>query len=124
MKLLTVDDSLMIRRLIVETAQVINMESVTAKCAEDAITILEREGSNISLILLDWNMPGMSGYDLLKVIKADPRWSQIPVMMVTSESYKTQVIMAIKAGAAGYLMKPFAQQDLATKILQCLGLGT
>lgn len=124
MKLLTVDDSLMMRRLIVEAAQVINLESVTAKNAEEALAILEREGSEVSIILLDWNMPGMTGYDLLKIIKADPRWTQIPVMMVTSESHKTQVIMAIKAGATSYLMKPFAQQDLSTKILQCLGLGT
>lgn len=123
MKLLTVDDSFMMRKLIIDSAQVVGMEGLMAKSGEEAITVLEKEAANISIILLDWNMPGMSGFDLLKIIKADARWSHIPVMMVTTESHKSSVIMAIKAGAKSYLSKPFSQQDLATKILQCLGMG-
>ena len=73
------------------------------------------------LILLDVNMPGMNGIEALKRIKADPRWSKIPVMMVTSESERAHVIEAIQSGASSYLAKPFAPEDLIKKIMQNVG---
>ena len=63
----------------------------------------------------------MNGLELLKVIKNDPRWSGIPVMMVTSESERQNVVTAIQAGASSYLAKPFAPEDLIKKIMQSMG---
>ncbi len=123
MKLLTVDDSLVMRQLIVQNAKTLGLETAEARDANEALAVLEREGDSISVILLDWNMPGMNGYELLKRIKQDSRWAKIPVMMLTTEGQKSSVVAALKAGAVNYMIKPFAQEDLSIKIMQCLGQG-
>lgn len=122
MKLLTVDDSMMVRKIICEAAHVLGIEPLQAKDAQEALLVLEKHATEISVIVLDWNMPGMSGFELLQLLKASPNYSKIPVIMVTTESHKTSIINAIKAGAATYLTKPFALQDLTTRIMQCLGM--
>jgi DNA-binding response OmpR family regulator len=68
------------------------------------------------LILLDWNMPNMDGLTFLKTIKADDTFKNIPVIMVTSESEKTRIIEAIKAGAVNYVVKPFSKEVILEKI--------
>ena len=123
MKILTVDDSLTMRRLIANAASVMEVETQGAAGGEEALQILEKEPGGFSMILLDVNMPGMSGLELLKKIKADARWSAIPVMMVTNESERKTVVEAIQAGAVSYLAKPFAPVDLVKKIAQSLGQG-
>ena len=121
MKILTVDDSATMRRIIAGAASVMGIETLGAGNGLDALKILEKEGDSISLILLDVNMPEMNGIEALKRIKADPRWSKIPVMMVTSESERAHVIEAIQSGASSYLAKPFAPEDLIKKIMQNVG---
>ncbi|HBA84066.1 MAG TPA: response regulator [Verrucomicrobia bacterium] len=121
MKILTVDDSSTMRRIIAGAASVMGIETLGASRGHEALQILEKEGGAIALILLDVNMPEMSGIELLKILKADPRWSKIPVMMVTSESERTSVIEAIQAGASSYLAKPFVPEDLIKKIMQTVG---
>ena len=121
MKILTVDDSATMRRIIAGAASVMGIETLGAGNGLEALKILEKEGDSISLILLDVNMPGMDGIEALKRIKADPRWSKIPVMMVTSESERAHVIEAIQSGASSYLAKPFAPEDLIKKIMQNVG---
>jgi two-component system chemotaxis response regulator CheY len=123
MKILSVDDSSTMRRIIAGAAGVMGIETLGAANGAEALKILEAESAHISVILLDINMPGMSGLELLKKIKADPRWAAIPVMMVTSESERQNVIEAIQAGASSYLAKPFAPEDLIKKIAQSLGHG-
>lgn len=123
MKILTVDDSMTIRRIIAGAASVMGFETIGAPDAAEALKVLETEGANLSLVLLDINMPGISGLDLLKIIKADSRWKAIPVMMVTSETERASVITAIQAGATSYLAKPFAPEDLIKKIMQSIGQG-
>jgi len=123
MKILSVDDSFTMRRIIANAASVLDITTLEAPEAESALDILEQEGNNLSLILLDWNMPGLNGLELLKRIKAHPAWKDVPVMMVTSESNRAAMIEAIQAGAKNYLTKPFAQEDLVTKIMQTLGQG-
>ncbi|HOE91249.1 MAG TPA: response regulator, partial [Candidatus Cloacimonadota bacterium] len=76
------------------------------------------------LIFLDINMPGMNGYDLLKIIKTSDEYKHIPVMMVTTEGERKNVIKAIQAGADNYLTKPFTPEDLSIKILECLGISS
>ena len=75
------------------------------------------------MVILDWNMPVMNGIDCLREIKTDPELSDIPVMMLTTESERERMTLAIREGASHYCTKPFTPEDLATKILECLGLG-
>ncbi len=123
MKILSVDDSMVMLRIISDAAAVIGAETVTARNGTLALKVLEEQGSDISMILLDWNMPGMTGLEFLQKVKSDPRWKDIPVMMVTSEGNPDNVKKALIAGATNYLVKPFAQEDLESKIMQCLGQG-
>lgn len=122
MKLLTVDDSAMVRKIISDAAAVIGFEALEAATGEEAMQILQKEGNNVSLVLLDWNMPGMNGLEVLQKIKADPVINKIPVMMVTTESERKNIIKAIQQGASNYLSKPFAPEDLITKMMNSLGM--
>lgn len=123
MKILTVDDSRMIRVIIKNTVKGLGYDVLEASNSEEALKVLEKDYSEIGLILLDWNMPGMNGFELLKIIKSNPDYKNIPTMMVTTEGERANVIMAIQVGAENYLTKPFTPEDLSTKILECLGLG-
>jgi len=123
MKILTVDDSRIIRRIIKGVISTLDYETVEADCGDAALEILGRQGDEISLVLLDWNMPGMNGLEVLQTIKADDSIKDIPVMMVTTESEKGNIVKAIQNGADNYLTKPFVQEDLVAKIMECLGMG-
>ena len=123
MKIMSVDDSRMIRRLIGSAVSVVGFEMLEAGNGKQALEILETEYANVGLIMLDWNMPEMDGYECLLAIKADERFKHIPVMMCTTESERENVIKAIKAGAKSYVSKPFTPEDLVTKIMECLGQG-
>lgn len=123
MKILSVDDSFVIRRIITDAVSVIGFDVVGAANGQEALDVLEREHTDINLILLDWNMPVMDGYTTLCNIRADERFSGIPVMMVTTEAERENVVRAIQAGANNYLCKPFSPQDLTTKVMESLGMG-
>ncbi len=123
MKILVVDDSLVMRRIIGSAAGVLGAECIEAANGQLALGRLNAEPDAFCLVCLDWNMPVMSGYDFLKALRADPRWSTLPVLMITTEGSRDSIIAALKAGATGYLTKPFNQQDLQSKIMDCLGLG-
>ncbi len=123
MKILTVDDSRMIRMIIINTLKSLGYEALEAANADIALEVLQEKSEEINLILLDWNMPGMNGYDLLKLIKASDKYKHIPVMMVTTEGERKNVIKAIQSGAENYLTKPFTPEDLSIKILECLGMS-
>jgi two-component system, chemotaxis family, chemotaxis protein CheY len=123
MKVLSVDDSRMIRRLIGSAISVMGFEVLEAGDGKQALAVLETEYPNVGLVMLDWNMPEMDGYECLVAIKADERFKHIPVMMCTTESERENVIKAIQAGAKSYVTKPFSPEDLVTKIMECLGQG-
>jgi two-component system chemotaxis response regulator CheY len=113
----------MIRRVIKDAAATLGFEALEAKDGLHAMEVLAANRQDIGLVLMDWNMPGPSGYEVLKQMKADQDLQHIPVMMVTTEGESKNIVMAIQAGAVNYLTKPFAQEDLAAKILESLGLG-
>ncbi len=120
MKLLVVDDSLMTRKVIKTVAAALDMEVVEAQDGIEALEMLPNIYSEINLILLDWNMPAMNGYDVLVKIKENEQYKHIPVMMVTTEGQKSHIVAAIRAGACNYLTKPFAADELESKIIECL----
>lgn len=118
-KILSVDDSAIIRKIIRSAVEVLKYELLEASDGEEAISILKKE-DDIKLILLDWNMPGMNGYEFLKLAKSNNLFKNIPIMMVTTESEKENIIKAVKAGVANYLVKPFNTEELIKKIMQCV----
>lgn len=123
LKLLSVDDSNIVRKIMRGAAEVLNYELLEAADGIEGLELLEGEYQEVDLILLDWNMPGMNGYDFLTAVKADERYKSIPVMMVTTETEKTSIIKAIQAGAVHYMIKPFTIEELVKKILESLGQG-
>ncbi|MCB2291645.1 response regulator [Clostridium sp. CS001] len=123
MKILSVDDSAIIRKIIKMAVEVIEYEFLEAGDGEEALSIIEKDYCNISLILLDLNMPGINGFELLKIIKSDDRFKNIPVMMVTTESEKLSIIKAIKSGASHYVVKPFTMEEVTKKMFEALGKG-
>jgi two-component system chemotaxis response regulator CheY len=124
MKILSVDDSAIIRKIIRSGVELLDHQFIEAEDGLEALEVLRSDNSSeISLILLDWNMPGMDGLNFLQTIKSDISLSHIPVMMVTTESEKNSIIQAIQAGAINYLVKPFSIEELTKKILECTGEG-
>jgi len=121
MKLLVVDDSSVTRKIIKAVAGVLKMETEEAQDGIEALEILSNRYEEIDLVLLDWNMPEISGYDVLVKIKSDDKYKNIPVMMVTTEGQKSNIIAAVRAGADNYLTKPFTAEALESKITECIG---
>ncbi len=122
-KILAVDDSKMMLRILSGAIEMLGYEPLKATNGKEALEVLKEHSGEIVLILLDWNMPEMNGFETLKALKEEDAYQTIPVMMVTTESEQKNVIQAIQFGAKHYLTKPFSQQDLVTRIMECLGLG-
>lgn len=120
MKIISVDDSAIVRKIIRGAVDMLGHDFLEASNGQEALALLEQESEDVGLILLDWNMPVKDGLTTLKEIKAHAGYRHIPVMMVTTESEKDNVIRAIQAGARHYLTKPFSQEDLMTRVLECI----
>lgn len=121
MRILTVDDSAIIRKIIRSAGESLDFEVEEAGDGREALKKLESDPSPVDLILLDWNMPGMSGLELLKILKSRDGIKKIPVMMVTTESERLNIITAVQAGAVNYLIKPFTFEELLKRIVECVG---
>lgn len=115
MKVLVVDDSKSIREIEKRYLGEMGYAVVEAVNGKEALKVLE-ENPDIALVLLDWHMPVMNGYEFLKKMRSNPKWNHIKVMMVTTENQQKNVIEAVMAGANEYLMKPFDQEMLENKI--------
>src|SRR3990167_8588858 len=114
MKVLVVDDSAIMRKVIAQILEMLGHDSVPASNGLEAFDRL-KEHEDVRLILLDWNMPEMNGIEFLREVKGRQRLSEIPVIMLTTESERRKMIEAIEAGAKHYLTKPFQPETLATK---------
>ncbi len=115
MKILIVDDFSTMRRIIKNLLRDLGFENTHE--ADDGNTALPmlKEG-DFDFLVTDWNMPGMSGIDLLKAIRSDQSLASLPALMVTAEAKREQIIEAAQAGVNGYVVKPFTAQILKEKI--------
>ncbi|HLR78271.1 MAG TPA: chemotaxis response regulator CheY [Burkholderiaceae bacterium] len=114
-KILVVDDFPTMRRIIRNLLKDLGFENVDE--AEDGAQGLEKlRNGNFDLVVSDWNMPNMDGLVMLQTIRADPELSKLPVLMVTAEAKKENIIAAAKAGANGYVVKPFTAATLEEKL--------
>ena len=123
MKILIVDDSSVMRKVIKAAADVLDLETEEAQDGFEALKIISKNYKDIDLVLLDWNMPGKTGFEVLQEIKTNKKYMSIPVMMVTTEGHKTSIVAAVRAGADNYLVKPFTVDELESKIVECIGKG-
>ena len=115
MNVLVVDDFSTMRRIVKNLLVEIGFSNIEeADDGNTALPILEKGG--IDFLVTDWNMPGMAGIDLLKAVRADPKLSSIPVLMVTAESKRDQIMEAAQAGVNGYVVKPFTADTLREKV--------
>jgi len=115
MKVLVVDDFSTMRRIVKNLLRDLGFTNIQE--ADDGSTALPMlQSGEFEFVVTDWNMPGMQGIDLLKAIRADASLSHIPVLMVTAEAKKEQIVMAAQAGVNGYIVKPFTAATLKTKL--------
>jgi two-component system chemotaxis response regulator CheY len=123
LKFLVVDDFSTMRRIVRGLLKEMGCNNVEE--AEDgAIALNMLRSGRFDFVVSDINMPNMTGFDLLKAIKADESLRHLPVLMVTAEARKEDIVLAAQSGAAGYIVKPFTKATLeekVTKILQKLG---
>lgn len=115
MKFLVVDDFSTMRRIVRNLLKELGFTNVTE--AEDGVDGLTKlhEGS-FDFVVTDWNMPNMTGIDMLRAIRADAALKHLPVLMVTAEAKRENIIEAAQAGASGYIVKPFTAGTLDEKL--------
>ncbi len=115
LKILIVDDFSTMRRIIKNLLRDLGFNNTVE--ADDGMTALPvLQSGGIDFLVTDWNMPGMSGLELLQKVRADPTLAKLPVLMVTAEAKREQIIMAAQAGVNGYVVKPFTAAVLKEKI--------
>ncbi len=115
MKILIVDDFSTMRRIIKNLLRDLGFNDTTE--ADDGQTALPLlKSGKFDFLVTDWNMPGMDGLTLLKTVRADPELKDLPVLMVTAEAKREQIVEAAQAGVNGYVVKPFTAVTLKEKI--------
>ncbi|BCZ17450.1 Chemotaxis protein CheY [Helicobacter sp. NHP19-003] len=121
MKILIVDDSSTMRRIIRNTLQRLGYEDIME--AEHGVEAWGKLDANdtTGVLITDWNMPEMNGLDLVKKVRSDGRFKDLPIIMITTEGGKAEVITALKAGVNNYIVKPFTPQVLKEKLEVVLG---
>jgi len=120
LKFLVVDDFSTMRRIIKNLLHDLGYMHVTeADDGQTAWPLLVSGG--FDFLITDWNMPGMPGLELLKAVRADETLKRLPVMMLTAEAKREQIVEAVQAGVSGYVIKPFTAITLKEKIEKILG---
>ncbi|MCM0045355.1 MAG: chemotaxis response regulator CheY [Burkholderiaceae bacterium] len=114
-KFLVVDDFSTMRRIVRNLLKELGYSNVDE--AEDgAMALSKLKNENFDFVISDWNMPNMDGLEMLKQIRADAAIGKLPVLMVTAEAKKENIIAAAQAGASGYVVKPFTAATLDEKL--------
>ncbi|MDH4285553.1 MAG: chemotaxis response regulator CheY [Gallionellaceae bacterium] len=115
MKFLVVDDFSTMRRIVRNLLKELGFTNVQE--AEDGVDALNKlRSEEFEFVVTDWNMPNMTGIELLKSIRADAKLKHLPVMMITAEAKKENIIEAAQAGASGYIVKPFTAATMDEKL--------
>jgi two-component system chemotaxis response regulator CheY len=119
MKVLVVDDFATMRRIVKNILKELDFKDIVeAENGAAAVKILESQ--DIDLIVSDWNMPKMTGLDLLKWVRANEKTKNLPFLMVTAEAQKENVVEAVKAKVSNYIVKPFTAAVMAEKLAKIL----
>ena len=119
LKFLVVDDFSTMRRIVRGLLK--EMGCIKVEEAEDgAVALKMLKANRFDFVVSDINMPNMNGFDLLKAIKADENLKRLPVLMVTAEARKEDILLAAQSGAAGYVVKPFTKATLEEKVSKIL----
>jgi len=123
LKILVVDDSSTMRRIIKNTLARLGYKDILE--GADGVEGWSELDANpdIEMLITDWNMPEMNGLELVKKTRADDRFTDLPIIMVTTEGGKTEVITALKAGVNNYIVKPFTPQVLKEKLAVVMGVA-
>ncbi|MBI9074740.1 MAG: chemotaxis response regulator CheY [Desulfatibacillum sp.] len=120
LKVLVVDDFATMRRIVKNILKDIGFTNI-AEAEDGAVALKHLQTGPVDLIICDWNMPNMSGLDLLKAVRADDKLKAIPFVMVTAEAQKTRVVEAVQAGVSNYIVKPFTADAVKEKLKKVLG---
>ncbi|MDR2485384.1 MAG: response regulator [Treponema sp.] len=113
---LVVDDSRIMRNIVKNTFSLMKIPCQFLEAANGKEALQHVQNQKVDLVLLDWNMPELSGIDFLKQVRAQPEYAQIPIIMVTSEAAKYNVIEALKTGATDYIIKPVSEKNFREKM--------
>ncbi|BCD68409.1 chemotaxis response regulator CheY [Nitratiruptor sp. YY09-18] len=114
-KILIVDDAPMIRRILKNLLK--EMGFTNLEEAEDGMVALQKlRSQKFDFVITDWNMPNLTGIELVQEIRKDPNLKHIPIMMVTAEAKKENIILALKSGVNNYIVKPFTPENVKNKI--------
>lgn len=121
MKALIIDDAITVRMMTKAFLKELGFDDI--HIAENGLEALEKlnESDDFALILVDWNMPLMNGLDFIKIVRQEPNYSDLKIMMMTTENSMDKIIEAMDAGINEYMMKPFSKEVLADK-LQIMGV--
>ena len=122
MKILIVDDMVTMRRIVKNVLKQLGFSNIDeAENGQDGLQKLK--SSKYDFVVSDWNMPVMTGIDMLRAIRADEQLKAIPVLMVTAEAQQKNLVEAVQAGVSNYIVKPFTAQGLKEKIDAILKAG-
>lgn len=125
LRILIVDDFSTMRRIVKNLLNDLGYGN-TAEAEDGHSALAALRSAPFDFVVTDWNMPGMTGIELLKAIRADAKLSKLPVLMVTAEAKREQIVEAAQAGVNGYIIKPFTAEtlkDKLSKIFERLGIA-
>lgn len=118
---LTVDDSSTMRRIIKNTLKKIGFSNILE--AGNGIEALDLMAQNsVDIVVTDWNMPEMDGLTFVKTLRSKPEYKELPILMITTEAAKEDILNALRSGVNNYVVKPFTPETLKEKVYKLLGL--
>lgn len=122
-RILVVDDSIIMRNIVRNTFGTMKVPFDCFEAENGKAALRQLETNDISIVFLDWNMPGMDGIEFLKTVRAIPKYKDLPIIMVTSERGKFSVIEALQSGATDYIVKPVQEKTFKEKVQEILVLA-
>ena len=119
-KILVVDDSQIMRNIIKNTFAEMKIRFFCLEAENGSQALEFLESTDISLVFLDWNMPGIDGIEFLKIVRAIPKYKELPIIMVTSEKGKFSIVEALQSGATDYIIKPIRERIFRERVQEIL----